>query len=346
MSFIDIESNTNQIQHRAGNIFLPDDSSPVPPVLPPTLFSYTGDVQTFVVPTGVTLISATGWGGAGGGGFTQAFDTLEGYGMGGAAGGFVECDIPVTPGETLTVIVGGGGYPINTPEGIADGQGGYGGGGNARRTFSTNWGDTCGGGGGGYSGIFRGATPLVIAGGGGGGGILSTSSIQYNNGCGGGLTAVPGQSAADSDGGSAGRSGPPVVFGNGGASAAQVDLTIAGDGAAYIGGNGAFQAPAENNGGSGGGGGAGYAGGGGGGVSGNVQSSGGGGGSSYFDGSCINVNTQLGVKNVPPQTANPFYISGVAAGGVGGTGPGVVSPVPIPAVKGGDGYFAIDWIDP
>src|SRR5262249_3353793 len=61
-------------------------------------FSYTGSNQTFVVPDNVTSIFVKLWGAGGSGG----------SGTGGG-GGFTSGNLAVTPGETLILIVGGGG---------------------------------------------------------------------------------------------------------------------------------------------------------------------------------------------------------------------------------------------
>ena len=97
---------------------------------------FTGEVQTIVVGAGVTQL------------------TIDAFGAGGAAnpshaggrGAHLEGTFAVTPGETLTVVVGGTGVPGIESSGFT------------------------GGGGGGGSGVLRGTTALVIAGGGGGAG--------------------------------------------------------------------------------------------------------------------------------------------------------------------------------
>jgi len=111
-------------------------------------FSYSSanTLQTFVVPPNVTKITAKLWGpgGAGGpnfNGITKVYD--------GGAGVFVQATIPVTPGETLIISIGGGGL--------------------AGQIGTSPLGEDCiGGGGGGFTAIYRGTEPLVIAGGGGG----------------------------------------------------------------------------------------------------------------------------------------------------------------------------------
>jgi len=112
----------------------------------------TPGAQTFVVPAGVTSLVADVWGAGGGGGpmntggVTASSCPLpsffRGGGGGGGSGAYGRFGIPVTPGETLTIIVGSGGGPgsFNNP-----GQPG------------------------GSSQIRRGVTHLVNASGGGGG---------------------------------------------------------------------------------------------------------------------------------------------------------------------------------
>jgi hypothetical protein len=93
-------------------------------------FNYTGAVQTFTVPAGVTTITMDVRGGQGG---------TIGAALGGLGARMVG-DVTVVPGQVLSVWVG--------QQGGASNNGGYGGGG---------------------SGVTNGATPLVVAGAGGGG---------------------------------------------------------------------------------------------------------------------------------------------------------------------------------
>jgi hypothetical protein len=138
-------------------------------------FYFTGNMQTFTVPAGVTSLEITAKGASGG----NAFGTLSGSvfpyrGFGGT----VTTTLSVTPGQVLTIFVGG------TPLSYYDG--GYNGGGNAP---AATVGNIYRGGGGGASDIRIGGTTLanrVVVAGGGGGANYSTGSTGL---CGGGLTA-------------------------------------------------------------------------------------------------------------------------------------------------------------
>lgn len=139
-------------------------------------FAYTGSLQTYVVPSGITSIQVDMAGGAGGG----ASNTEPG---GGRAGGRVQATIPVTPGQTLYVAVGGAGIGAFTCAGAGSDQygaraGGWpGGGSSGNPTWYYYPGCiSTGGSGGGYSGIFTSntlnqANALAIAAGGGGEGV-------------------------------------------------------------------------------------------------------------------------------------------------------------------------------
>jgi PKD-like domain/Secretion system C-terminal sorting domain/Glycine rich protein/HYR domain len=117
-------------------------------------FNYTGAVQTWVVPAGVTSVNIQAFG-------AQGNANASGVSMGGL-GGSATGTLAVTPGETLWINVGGGGVTSIT--------GGFNGGGNAGTA------GTCllalGGGGGGASDVRQTANTLanrkIVAGGGGG----------------------------------------------------------------------------------------------------------------------------------------------------------------------------------
>jgi hypothetical protein len=125
-------------------------------------FQYSSAYQYFIVPSGVTAVHFDVVGGTGGVG--------QGLFGGGAAGpgGAVIGDLPVTPGQTLTLWAGGGGQP--------DGGAGYGNpshndfeGGTGGIATGGGFGAGNGGGGGGASYILVNGTPVAVAGGGGGG---------------------------------------------------------------------------------------------------------------------------------------------------------------------------------
>ena len=220
--------------------------------------------NTFIVPTGVTKISAVliGGGGAGGGSGSGA------GGNGGGGGGLVYInDYPVSPGQTLTVVVGGAGVAVSglggggdggnsSITGIAAAFGGKGGsatdnapvslGGsgsvesNVVNSGISNGGssgegtNTTGGGGGGSAGYLgnggsggtSGAGGGSGSGGGAGGGSGGDGTVGGN---GGGGTGILGQ-------GSSGESGG--VGGSGGANGATASSTTGSNGGNYGGGGG------------------------------------------------------------------------------------------------------------
>ncbi|MCX5496424.1 hypothetical protein OSH11_17085 [Kaistia dalseonensis] len=77
---------------------------------------------SFVVPAGVYLVYAKVWGAGGGGGGAQ-YTSARAAAMGGAGGAYAERYIPVTPGQTLAIVIGGGGSG-GSASGGNGGQGG------------------------------------------------------------------------------------------------------------------------------------------------------------------------------------------------------------------------------
>lgn len=145
--------------------------------------------QSFVVPLGVNSISADVWGAGGGGGGTSSGNANKGGGGGG--GGYrSNSSIPVTPGETLTIIVGLGGNGGNNANGI----------------------------GGGFSRILRGGTILIAVDGGNGGirngvgGTGGAGDVSGGNG-GNGSVGGGGLSGAGGNGGNGGNGGPSLGTG-------------------------------------------------------------------------------------------------------------------------------------
>ena len=260
------------------------------------VFSYTGSIQTYIVPAGKTSATIYIWGAAGGG---------DPYGNSGGAGAFITGIMPVTPGVTYYIVVGGGGRGLYDYPALYVNPGGYGGGGTGYYAA----------GGGGYSGIFSGLTPaqgntLLLAGGGGGagpggyGGSAAWSGTAQAGG-GGGVAGSAGQGATTSAGGAAGT---PQTQGVNGTTY---------PGTALAGGNGC-----QNYGGAGGGG---YWGGGGGTY--NNGANGGGGGSSYSNSTYLSSvsgaqSTTGSGSTVAPGNTNPYYVSGVGAAGVSGASGG------------------------
>lgn len=266
-------------------------------------FNYTGSVQSFTVPLGVTKIVVDGYGGKGGHGSTS-------WNGRGGLGGRVQATYNVTSGTTIYVNVGGKGgstvnsggttyQPLYNPWTPGNAQGGWNGGGDP--------GGTSGGGGGGATDIRINAPTLsnriYVAGGGGGGGVQRRESQPGGDGGHGGGTTAGNGSTGGAGGTNQSASNPGLTRGpNGSGSAGAIggnggNQTTGGVSVNYnstsgilgIGGTGG------NNGRFGGGGGGGYYGGGGGGDSnGSDAGGGGGGGSSYTDPSATNVTHTQG----------------------------------------------------
>ncbi|MBU3659958.1 MAG: PKD domain-containing protein [Flavobacteriales bacterium] len=215
-------------------------------------YSFTGTVQTFVVPCGVTSINVKAWGAGGSGG---GVDTYSGAIGGGGA--FVQTTLAVTPGQTLSIIVGGGalggGACLSNSPG---GAGGWGNGQIAGARGGNSGSQGCsggGGGGGGGTGIFSGTTPLMVAGAGGGG---SGGGNQSSGAAGGGggqngfavSGCTPGVSGGNTNGNGTNGGDRGNADGAGGG----------GGGGGYVGGTGGSPPPGCDCGGCGGGGGSSY----------------------------------------------------------------------------------------
>lgn len=230
-------------------------------------FNYTGQSQKFTVPKCATTV------------YVDAFGASGAYAYN---GGEVSATIPVTPGETLIVMVGGQG-------GVGKG-GGFNGGGRGADNGTAKRGAS----GGGASDVRQHGSTLahrvVVAGGGGSGGP------------GGG--GAPGSGGGIPDGGNGGNPDCNSFFGSaspspggggtqssGGAGGAGSNGGALGDGGRGVG-NCSYIAPPEVNTHWSGGGGGGYYGGGGG-ANGGAS----GGGSGYAEPSATNVSSQSGVKS-------------------------------------------------
>ncbi|MDB4934625.1 MAG: hypothetical protein JWP87_1597 [Labilithrix sp.] len=135
-------------------------------------YAFTGAPQSFVVPAWATSLDVVLEGAQGGSDFAGSVNY----------GGKVTATVAVTPGETLSLYVGG------QPASIT---GGYNGGGN---------GESGGRGGGGATDLRRGATladRFLVAGGGGGGGFWAGVNLEIVGGVGGDLTGGSGYRVPD-----------------------------------------------------------------------------------------------------------------------------------------------------
>ncbi len=217
-------------------------------------FTYTGGNQSWTVPSGVTSAIIECWGAQGGDGDEPT--SPGGYGA------YIKGTFTVTPGEALTVIVGGRG--------------------------ENGSGSLDGGGGGGGAFVRRSSTPLIIAAGGGGGSYQPSLAGYVGNadeyGGLGGYTSyptTPGEGGFSDNGGGGG-----CGAGGGGWNSAGYSNSWATGGAA-AGGAGGISDHTYGDGGFGGGGAAYHGGGGGGGYTGGNGGTyyyGGGGGGSYNTG--------------------------------------------------------------
>lgn len=284
--------------------------------LPGTQIYDTAGTYSFVVPGGVTELDAKVWG-AGGGGATYAGASRVGGG-----GGFAWAKLAVTPGETLTIRVGGGGAAANFAGWT--GTGNY-----ATNALPSFGGNLCG--------VFRGATllsstPLVIGGSGAGAGVAqTTTTTNFTAGGSGGGSSGTANSVVTA--GYSASGGTQVSAGTAGAVASSNYTPIVPVAGSYLG-NGTQGGRHGNYPvyfGFGGGGGGGYYSGGGGGALGTTAAStavgaGGGGGSGYVPsvGSPLLASgapaptLTAGSGQTPAGTADPDY--GLTSAGLGGGG--------------------------
>ncbi|MCF8451038.1 MAG: hypothetical protein K9G49_14290, partial [Taibaiella sp.] len=289
-----------------------------------TEFYYTGAIQTYTVPAGVTKIFVDALGARGG---ENYYYSRPGFGA------RLQCEMTVTPGQVLNIFVGqrgwGSGYNISLGTSYVY-QGGYNGGG-------TGYG--YGGGGGGATDIRIGGTALsdrvLVAGGGGGAGYFTTTPhFTERGGDGGGLTGESGfGDANNTSSNKRGTGGTQSAGGSGG--------TYSTAGSAGSLGNGGN----AGNTGRGGGGGGGYYGGGGG-------SYGGGGGGSSFTNStyCTAVVHEQG-GNVLKDGNGLVRITTIPTGAAAYSYTGSTQTYTVPSgvnylsvdLEGGSGGAALHW---
>lgn len=222
--------------------------------MPTETFILTGSTVQWVVPAGVSRVNFDSWGAKGGN-------------NNGGNGGRTSGTFLVSPGQQLTITVGGSGQnsPINN-----GGLGGFNGGGNGGDSAGDG-----GAGGGGKTELYLDGTLLAVAGGGGGGGTPTLPG-----GAGGGLTGTAGVSGMGTTGGGPGTQSAPGLGGS--------PLGMGGNG-----GNGGTGGQGGETVDGGGGGGGGFYGGGGGGsrLIGEFDRCGGGGGSGFISPQLLNAQT-------------------------------------------------------
>jgi len=253
----------------------------------PAIFDTPGDSFTFEVPFFVYELELKTWGAGGGGSGGGAVST----GGDGGGGGFSSVVVPVTPGETLDVFVGGPGI---------FGQG------------ASVFGRADAAGGAGYSAVKRSGSALSLGAGGGGAGGAALSASGQDAGGGGLDSGDPG----DGSGGGGGGQGVGGSAGGGNATAGTLLQGGLGDtrgtrpakGGVNGGGDGGLGNSWPAQAGSGGGGGGGKYGGGGGGLYG-----GGGGGSNHLTG--VTVTNERGNGYIGAGKSDPDYPGGTYGDG-------------------------------
>ncbi|MEV5572486.1 hypothetical protein AB0L06_20780 [Spirillospora sp. NPDC052269] len=237
-------------------------------------FGYTGAPQSLTVPEGVCELTVDAFGAAGG-------DAV--YGSPGGRGGGVHGTALVSPGDVLTIDVGGAGTGGDLMTGTPA-HGGYGGGGQPGAFHEDRRpGDgTVAGGGGGATTVGLALEPLVIAGG-GGGGSGSWPGGSAGQGGDGGQTGTNGYyviTAGGGGGGASGGSGGAGGFGGEPISEYDQPGIPGGDAVGRVGGDGAVNLVDPHMGTGGGGGGGAHGGGAGGSSTPSTMYAGGGGGGS------------------------------------------------------------------
>lgn len=188
--------------------------------VPNTVSFTTPGSSTWTVPAGLTSISVVATGGGGGGGGLSGTNA----GQLGGAGAVVTSTLSVTPGQVLTLVIGGGG-----------GAGANG------AANCCGFGLGAGGGGGGSTNIDAGTSNQIIAGGGGGGG-------SYDGGAGGsaGGTGGAGASGGDANFGLPASGGGGGSGGTGGVAGTNCDglsCNAGSDGDGGGGGTGGYNGP-------------------------------------------------------------------------------------------------------
>jgi hypothetical protein len=270
------------------NVFAQVSGSPYMPNAKSAItFLYTGANQTWTVPAGVTTIQVDIYGGGASG-----------------SGARVQATIPVTPAQTLIIVVGQAGVASTAASGAPATYGGGGASGTSSNFPSQS--------GAGMSGIFKTSyaqiNALAIAGGGGGGGIIITNTAPNilavaNGGAAGLPSGIAGTSSSNAQYTSTGGGGATIYLA-GSAGGGNALYSMQGSvGSALMGGKGgnAYLSGYPNASGGGGGGGGYFGGGGGGGGSDtgatSREASGGGGGSSFVVAGSSGISYTTGNTN-------------------------------------------------
>ena len=163
------------------------------------VYNYTGTVQFFNVPTGVTSVTVKTWGAAGGG------SNAESKQFAGGPGGFSQATIDVRQLQVLHVLVGQGGIQTSITDTIGTWPGVMTNTSSGKCGRRTNY--TAGYGGGRSEVMTPEGVPLVVAGGGGGAaGTGGSSTVSTSGGGGGGLIGAMGWYSYNGGGG-AGQGG-------------------------------------------------------------------------------------------------------------------------------------------
>lgn len=194
----------------------------------------TPGTSTFTVPSGVTELLVQAWGGGGAGGDGGDYAEPPVGGGGGGGGGFAESLVSVTPGQNITVVVGGGGA-MGSYVGDNGGNGGY-------SSFVAPSVTTTGLGGDGGQGAAAAAAYTDTAGGTGGGALANQIRTLGQNGSSGLDTLfTPGGNGGNGGGNGGGQGGAGANNGNNGI--AGVGIQPGGGG----GGGGGICGPASTN---------------------------------------------------------------------------------------------------
>ncbi|MCC7302332.1 MAG: T9SS type A sorting domain-containing protein [Bacteroidia bacterium] len=252
-------------------------------------FSYTGTMQTWVVPANVYSVTIDVRGAQGGS--ATNLNQMPTVGNGGL-GGQVLATIAVNPGDILNIFVGGTGDSDGLTLSCFNAAGGYNGGGTGKGGYNSY--NYNAGGGGGASDIRLNGSALAdrifVAGGGGGGCCSGCTGAGTDGGAGGGLNGGDGQNSSCCVNQNNGKGGTQSIGGAPGAWCGSCTNATSG----LLGTGGRGQDSASCSGGvtcgSGGGGGGGYYGGGGGG------NGPGGGGSNYASPNATAVTHNQGVN--------------------------------------------------